>query len=79
MSTRLSDPPMPALEAVLFDLEQRHTSLCEELAAVEARLRDLRTAADVCPLCGGLGERWVRGGLYGELQRRPCPCADADG
>lgn len=59
-----------------MELEQRHTRLCEELASVEARLRELRTAADVCPQCGGLGERWVRGGLYGELQRRACPCRE---
>lgn len=63
-----------SLEGVLFELEERYGRLCAELAEVEARLRQLRTAAEVCPMCGGSGERWVRGGLYGELQQRPCPC-----
>jgi len=61
-------------EELLFSLEARHASLCAELAELEARLRTLRTAAEVCELCGGAGERWIRGGLYGELHRKPCPC-----
>ena len=61
-------------EAILFRLEERHTRLCEELTAVEAQLRELRTAAEICPDCGGTGQRWVRGGFYGEIQRRPCAC-----
>jgi hypothetical protein len=80
MPATLANAPSPvsqALETALMELEERHTRLCEELAEVEARLRQLRTAADVCPLCGGLEERWVRGGLYGELQRRPCPCRES--
>jgi len=71
--------PAPAGEfpdALLFELEERHTRLCEEIAALEKRLRQLRTQAEVCPLCGGGGTRWVRGGLYGELQQRPCACRE---
>lgn len=67
-------PSEQNLESVLFELEERYGKLCAELAGVEARLRQLRTAADVCPLCGGTGQRWVRGGLYGEMQQRPCTC-----
>ena len=62
------------LDSVLLELEARHQRLCEELVALESRLRLLRTAADLCPLCGGGGTRWVRGGLYGEAQQRPCAC-----
>ncbi len=29
-------------------------------------------------VCGGSGQRWVRGGLYGETQLRPCSCQDAE-
>jgi hypothetical protein len=65
-----------AAERVLFDLEQRYNQLLDELEAVESRLRELRTAAEVCPLCGGLGRRRVRGGLYGEFQQVPCQCAE---
>lgn len=61
-------------DALLFELEERYSALCVEMASVELRLRELRTAAEVCPLCGGGGQRWVRGGLYGEMQQRPCPC-----
>ena len=64
----------PRLDDALYRLEARHEQLYAELKAVEARLRELRTAADLCPECGGSGERWVRGGIYGELQRRPCVC-----
>ena len=60
-------------DTLLLELEARHAHLCEELAALERALRELRVAAEVCPQCGGTGERWVRGGLYGELQRRSCP------
>ena len=63
-------------ELLLFQLEQRYSELCDELATVEGRLRELRTAADLCPLCGGSGQRITRGGLYGELQRRACPCQE---
>jgi hypothetical protein len=63
-------------EAMLMDLEARHAALCLQLAELEKRLRTLRTAAELCPQCGGAGERWIRGGLYGELQRRPCPCQE---
>jgi hypothetical protein len=45
---------------------------------VERRLRELRTAAELCPLCGGSGERWARGGLYGETQRRSCSCQEPE-
>ncbi len=77
----LSDNPPAAggtapAEALLFDLEERHAQLCRELAVLERRLRDLRMAAEVCTQCGGTGQRWVRGGLYGELQPRPCGCRD---
>ena len=68
-----------SVDEVLFELEERHGELCRELADLEARLRRLRTAANVCPLCGGRGRRWVRGGMYGEHQDRPCPCAEAGG
>ena len=61
-------------ETLLHELEERHGRLCLELAELETRLRELRTAADLCPLCGGAGERWIRGGLYGESQKRPCAC-----
>jgi hypothetical protein len=61
-------------EAVLFQMEERYGRLCAEVAALEAQLRELRTAAELCPMCGGAGERWVRGGLYGESQKRACPC-----
>lgn len=67
-------PSEQNLETVLFELEERYGKLCAELAVVEGRLRQLRTAADVCPLCGGTGQRWVRGGLYGEMQQRACTC-----
>lgn len=67
-------PSEQSLETVLFELEERYAKLCAELAVVEGRLRQLRTAADVCPLCGGTGQRWVRGGLYGEMQQRLCTC-----
>lgn len=73
-----SRPAARPPEALLEELEERHARLCEELAGVERRLRELRTAAELCPLCGGSGERWVRGGLYGETQRRPCSCTDAE-
>lgn len=76
MPTRTHPQPSRSAEAVLVELEERHDRLCDELAALERRLRELRTAAEVCAQCGGLGERWVRGGLYGEMQRRPCPCRD---
>ena len=72
-----STAPVPPAEAVLFALEERHARLCAELADVERRLRALRTAAEVCPACGGAGQRWIRGGLYGEIQQRPCPCRDS--
>lgn len=62
---------------MLFELESRHARLCAELAELEERLRELRTAADLCPLCGGAGVRWVRGGLYGEVQQRPCSCRES--
>ena len=62
------------LEAALFRLEERYARQCEELAALEAQLRALRTAAEICPECGGTGQRWIRGGFYGEIQRRPCGC-----
>lgn len=65
-------------EQVLVELEERHAALCAELQEVERQLRELRTAADLCPLCGGSGQRWVRGGLYGETQLRPCSCQDAE-
>lgn len=71
---RATGRPVEAPERLLFDLEDHHARLCGELAALESRLRVLRTEADLCPLCGGGGLRWVRGGLYGELQQRPCPC-----
>ncbi len=63
-----------AVEELLFHLEERYAALCTELQALEERLRVLRTAADVCALCGGVGERWIRGGLYGELRRKACSC-----
>lgn len=76
----MTDPLHPGStvdpEQALMDLEARHERLCEELTEVEQRLRQLRTAADLCPLCGGSGSRWVRGGLYGEMQRRPCSCRE---
>jgi hypothetical protein len=65
-------------ERVLFELEQRYNQLLDELETVEARLRELRTAAEVCPLCGGLGRRRVRGGLYGEFQQVPCQCSESE-
>ena len=68
----------PEADRALLELEARYADLCRELAEVEKRLRVLRTAADLCELCGGTGERWVRGGLYGEAQQRPCPCRDGD-
>ncbi len=61
----------------LFELQRRHDALCAELIEVEERLRRLRSAAELCVHCGGEGERWVRGGLYGEMQRRPCVCQGA--
>lgn len=79
-SSHASSPARPGArdaESLLLELEERHSRLCAELAEVEKQLRQLRTAADVCPLCGGSGERWLRGGLYGELQRRPCACTES--
>lgn len=64
-------------EALLLELERQHARLSEELAAVEARLREFRTAANVCLTCGGTGRRRTRGGLYGETQDRPCVCDSA--
>ena len=71
------DPTEDEPEALLLELERQHARLCEELGAVEARLREFRTAANVCPTCGGTGRRRTRGGLYGEAQDRPCVCENA--
>jgi len=59
---------------MIFELEHRCEVLRAELAGLEARLRELRIAADLCPLCGGVGRRPVRGGLYGEVCHRRCVC-----
>jgi hypothetical protein len=75
-NVRAIEPAASGPETLLFQLEQRYSELCDELAAVETRLRQLRTAADLCPTCGGSGQRITRGGLYGELQRRKCPCQE---
>jgi hypothetical protein len=69
-----SVPATGAPDRVLFQLEERYAHLCAEMSVLEGRLRELRTAADLCPLCGGAGQRWTRGGLYGEIQQRPCSC-----
>ena len=75
-NVRPEEPASATAEAHLFQLERRYEELCNELATVEARLRQLRMAADLCPICGGSGQRVTRGGLYGELQRRKCPCQE---
>lgn len=67
--------PGSSPEARMAQLEERHTQLRTELALVERQMREICLAASVCPLCGGSGMREVRGGLYGELQSQPCPCA----
>ena len=67
-------PAQDEPEAMLLELERRHARLTAELAVVEAQLREFRTAAAVCPTCGGTGRRRTRGGLYGETQDRPCDC-----
>lgn len=59
---------------MLSSLESRAAALRTELATVEARLRDLRTAERVCPACAGTGRRPIRGGLYGERQTARCHC-----
>jgi hypothetical protein len=64
------DGVSPALQT----LEQRRACLCNELARLERRIRTLRHRAEACPHCGGTGSRWVRGGLYGELQPIACTC-----
>jgi len=66
-----------AADQVLLELERQRVRLLSELDAVDRRLFLFRTA-DPCPLCGGEGRRWIRGGLYGELQPRPCSCLPAD-
>jgi len=74
---RAGGPQVAAVEPpenILFELENRYASLRSELVAVEKRLREVRTAAELCPECGGSGQRWSRGGLYGEFQTRPCAC-----
>lgn len=65
-------------ERLLLELEERHARLRAESAALEAWLQELHTAPEICALCGGTRQRWVRGGMYGELQERSCPC-DAEG
>jgi len=67
----LGRTPTEALAA----LTEREASLESELAAVQREMRRLRTAADLCPDCGGSGRRRVRGGLYGEVQHVVCHCA----
>ena len=76
LAPETSRPEETGAEHRLFELEQRYSDLCEELSRVEKELRRLRTAADLCPLCGGAGKRLVRGGLYGELQQRLCSCKE---
>jgi len=61
-------------DTLLFELESRCAALRAELSELEARLRTLRIAADLCPRCGGAGKVNVRGGLYGEVHQRPCQC-----
>jgi excinuclease UvrABC ATPase subunit len=61
-------------DTLLFELENRCAALRAELTELEARLRKLRIAADLCPRCGGAGRVNVRGGLYGEVHQRPCQC-----
>ena len=56
----LGHRPGESPETVLFQLEERYGRLCSEVAALEARLRELRTAAELCPFCGGSCRRWVR-------------------
>ncbi|MCC2671094.1 MAG: hypothetical protein K0Q72_3565 [Armatimonadetes bacterium] len=58
----------------LFELENRCAALRAELTEVEAQLRELRIAADLCPRCGGAGRVSVRGGLYREVHQVPCKC-----
>jgi hypothetical protein len=65
---------LPSSDAAIFELEHRSELLRTELAGLEERLRQLRIAADLCPLCGGVGRRPVRGGLYGEVCHRLCVC-----
>jgi len=65
---------LPSSDAAIFELEHRSEVLRAELGRVEARLRELRIAADLCPHCGGAGRRPVRGGLYGEVCNRLCVC-----
>lgn len=66
--------PATGEDMALFELEARHGMLLEELKLLETRLRRLRTEADLCAMCGGTLKRHVRGGLYGELVMRSCPC-----
>ena len=61
-------------DRLLFDLENRCAALRAELTELEAQLRELRIAADLCPRCGGAGRVMVRGGLYGEVHQVPCKC-----
>jgi hypothetical protein len=58
----------------LLELENRCSALRAELTELEAQLRELRIAADLCPRCGGSGRVVVRGGLYGEAHQLPCKC-----
>jgi hypothetical protein len=67
-------PAQDEPDGVLLELEEQHARLTAELAAVELRLREVRTTANLCPNCGGTGRRRTRGGLYGETQDRPCDC-----
>ena len=69
-----TDDPLPA---VLAELSAREERLEAELAEIQRELRRLRTAADLCALCGGTGQRRRRGGLYGELQVVACSCPAA--
>jgi len=61
------------LNVILLELEDDRSHLSAQLEQLDSRLRQLRVG-EVCPLCGGTGHRRMRGGLYGELQQRPCRC-----
>jgi hypothetical protein len=68
-------PPEDTLNTILLELEDNRSHLTAQLRALDSRLRLLRVG-EVCPLCGGTGRRRLRGGLYGELQQRPCRCQE---
>ena len=69
--------PEDVLDPVLTELENRYDRLKSELEQVTREIRAILTSSAVCPRCGGLGRRRIRGGLYGERQEVACLCRES--